>query len=409
MLRRFWVLVVILAATTMMQGPTGAAFGEGVPSKPTLYGNGQSQPCLFIASLELVDGDLWVGCYDGLCRLDGDGELTPVNLPDTVECAIGSAEHAALRKIPPYQIHSMRRDPFSHYVWVGLNDERPCAHADYISIRRGLLKPGGLLCYDEARSSWRFYPPTEGQVSSRTYSIAFDSASVWVWGRYPLVSWETEGVYRHDRTTGAITFIPAELGHVGGILGVNCGLPTDLLTIFNDRLWFGQAQLIDQAGIWVSFDGVTGQANRDVTVVKSDGRLLWFGYNNGLITCYSPETGRWDIQELPRHIGAITCFAFTDGLVLAGVGYAEWHPEERRWHGSGELLVLDRQRGAWGYVNSLEGIPSISVNTLLLDGDTVWIGANRGLVKWSLAGLLSEVEWTASEPQTSAGQTAPCR
>jgi hypothetical protein len=405
--RWFVVLVAMTVAATMIQSAAEGIFAQEVSSGPTLYGDEQNWARRFVASLEIVDGDLWVDTYGGLCRLDADGRLIPLDLPDTVRCAIGPRKHAALKRIPPYQIHSMRQDPFSRDVWIGLNDDRPCAHGDYAGTKENRLKPGGILRFDEASGSWLFYPPTRDQVSARTYSIAFDSASVWVWGRYPLDGSEKAGVYRHDRATGGITFIPADLGYEKGIMALNCGLPSDLLTVFNNRLWFGQAQLVDQKGIWASFDHATKQANRDVSVVKADGRLLWLGYNNGVIIRYSPDTGTWDTQELPLHVGAITCFAFTDSLVLASVGCEEWDPKERLRRNSGGLLVLDRQRGAWGYVSSFGEIPSMSINTFLLDGDTLWIGGNGGLIKWSLPGLLSEVERSASEPETSADQSEP--
>ena len=159
----------------------------------------------------------------------------------------------------------------------------------------------------------------------------------------------------------------------------------------------------DGRGQRVSTRPQTGQPNSAVSVVKSDGRLLWFGYTSGVIVSYNPRSGIWEIHELPVHYGAVTSFAFTDDFVLAGLANVDFDREKKDLVSGGGILILDRAAGRWGCVRADERIPSLSTNAFLLEGDTLWIGTAQGLVKWSLPGLLSVCEWAAGEPDAKAG------
>lgn len=386
-------MVPVYLAIIALCLPVGAGVWNSQESLDTsaVFHTGDRAGQDFIVSIEKAGGTLWVGSQGHLSHVGDTDTLVLASLPDSVECAVEGGQAIASRRISHFSMYPARFDSYEGSLWVGINDCTPCCHADYLSAGSDgthWLKPGGILLFEPTVGRWRFYPPTKGKVSSRTYSVAFDSSSVWIWGQYPSVEWETEGVYRHDRGSGAISFIASDFGYNHGIAALECHVPTDLLAVLHDDLWFGQAKLDGRAETWTSYSGATGRANRDVSVVKSDGRKLWFGYNSGVVICYNPESGKFEPQVLPASRGAVTCFAFSDSCTLAGVGWIEWDRKQKTLCSGGGILARDRSAADWKFVESIPGLPSAAVTGLRLDNDTLWVGTNKGLVRWSLSALL---------------------
>jgi hypothetical protein len=386
------VLLCLAVVPLSFPGDSVVAQGGGSLEPPAVFHTGDRAGQDFIVSIEKTGGTIWVASLGRLSQVGDADTLLLFSLPDTIDNAVEAGEPVASRRISGLSMCPARRDPYDGSIWIGVNDGGPCEHSDYVSIGRDAkswLKPGGLLVFEAARRRWRFYPPVTGKVSSRTYSLAFDSTSVWVWGQYPLVQWETEGVYRHDRATGAIEFFPCNFRYSPEIGALDCRVSANLLAVLHDDLWFGQAKLDRRTGAWTSYAAATGREDRDVCVVKSDGSRLWLGYNSGRVVCYDPGSDKCESQVLPPFRGAITSLVSSVGYVVAGVGWLQWDRTQNWWTGGGGILVLNRGTTKWCLVDSIPGIPSQAVTALLLDGDMLWVGTSKGLVRWSLPGLLS--------------------
>jgi ligand-binding sensor domain-containing protein len=73
-----------------------------------------------------------------------------------------------------------------------------------------------------------------------------------------------------------------------------------------------------------------------------------------------------------------------NGLASSGLSSIVIDPSRKLWVGTlgAGASVLSADRTRWSLVNAFDGLPSDTVNTLAVSGDTVWIATTRGLAVW---------------------------
>jgi hypothetical protein len=319
-----------------------------------------------VIALARLGDDIWIGSAGkGLCALSRTTLKTRcVALPGDWWAALA------------YPVQPDRR---GDTLWFGVNDGVPAMHADYISGPPvGGDKPGGLCLYDPATDRKFYHTPKEGLHSSRVYSLLVEEDAVWVWGLYPMVSWEKEGLSKHDRKKGEWNFIPLDFGY-------RCfsgEYPPSLLASTGKEIWFGQSCMDKESGKWTSLSDKTGRENGAVTSVAADGRVVWIGFLGGAAVRLDVDKGESVRMEKLGTGGAVTCFAFDEKHVF--VGGAGATPDGKP--SGGWLLAADKQGSNWFDLGSEAGLSGAEIRVLLPDGDVLWAGTERGLARivlWS--------------------------
>jgi hypothetical protein len=110
------------------------------------------------------------------------------------------------------------------------------------------------------------------------------------------------------------------------------------------------------------------------TDLVTTGTEVWGATSQGGLLHFDRATGAFDVVR--REPGSIASNSLTR-LAFDRSG--------KLWVGTRGNGVSRRNAGAttWEVVNVLDGLPSDSVNTLEVQGDTLWIGTRRGLALWN--------------------------
>jgi ligand-binding sensor domain-containing protein len=156
-----------------------------------------------------------------------------------------------------------------------------------------------------------------------------------------------------------------------------------------ERLWLGTgngAEIRDLDGGLLDryTPESTGLLHGDVHAVRVSGETVWFAmlgdhiqetddFEGGGVTRFNRRTGEW------------RSWSVGDGLVRSyscDLAVGENEVWVAHWHEESGLSVLDRRTGKWmEVVRSDNGIELGGVH-LALDGKTLWIGQQKGLVRY---------------------------
>ena len=141
---------------------------------------------------------------------------------------------------------------------------------------------------------------------------------------------------------------------------------------FRDKLLTVTSSVTD----WLPADRSIIQAvtrNRSYAALRdTEGRLWMDDMANGLTQVDDRDTVYWADQANLFHVQVKDMVEWQDGIVAMAT--------------QGGGLVLFRDTSFW-VVNTNKGLPSTIVNTLLVDGETLWAGTNAGLA------ALSDLNW----------------
>ncbi len=105
-------------------------------------------------------------------------------------------------------------------------------------------------------------------------------------------------------------------------------------------------------------------ASRDtVWMASTEAGLVYYVRHSGTFGSYTREPG---------------------GLASNTLSAIAIDRSDRVWVGTPQFGVsrLAANRSSWDLVNAFDGLPSDTVNVLRADGDTVWIGTQRGIALW---------------------------
>lgn len=136
-----------------------------------------------------------------------------------------------------------------------------------------------------------------------------------------------------------------------------------------------------------------------IGVVEHGGQALaLFGHRNGLLVY---DGHRWSSFGVAQGLAGRTVndmaakpgkliLATSSGLSILSLG-------------PGDPLASFGQRSNWTTVGQMEGLPTSQANAVLMDGDTVWVGTNRGLARAPLENVTDPQEWTVYREEDDAG------
>ena len=100
------------------------------------------------------------------------------------------------------------------------------------------------------------------------------------------------------------------------------------------------------------------------------------------VWCVSRDAGL--VQYTPSRRTFSSYVREPNGLASNRLSSMAFDRSRRLWLGTlgAGASVLSPDRTSWALVNTFDGLPSDSVNTLTAQGDSMWIGTTRGLAVW---------------------------
>ncbi|MBD3288957.1 hypothetical protein GF337_09155 [candidate division KSB1 bacterium] len=295
---------------------------------------------LFLNNVSAMDYDkendiFWTG---GMGDYEGESGITKWNI-SARKWDYYRADYLTVLQSDQVTSVAVDEDPF---VWFGTD--------------------AGLALYNKNKNDWKFYTIFEQLTDNFVYDIALDDTNVWV-GTASGVTRIIKQSLQNDSLT--IDRIKPKALHDVEVYDVE---------IMKNLIWMGT-----QFGVYVydlkrdkgGFQSETsGPRNEPVYAVSVYENEIWFGLEGG-VEVYDMTAEKW-LGGPQKRFNEPETIAF-----LKADEKAVWAATED--HG---VLKYDKERGRWVHFTIEDGLPSNTVNTIVLDSDYVWFGSPEGITKF---------------------------
>lgn len=218
----------------------------------------------------------------------------------------------------------------------------------------------GLTLYDAKKDAWKTYDTFDGLSDNFVFDVLGDASYLYVAtaggiDRIPRESFSKKDTLKVERLAGDLALTEV----------YDLARTQNLLWAATRRGVYVYDTAKETGGFSDDFDGVI---NEVVTSVSVHGEEIWFGTHSGA-AAYDLERRMW----LGADEGRLRNVPVND--ILAS--------EEAVWAATDQgLMKLDRSSGSWRTFTVNDGLFDNHANVLLLDGDYLWIGTDRGLTQF---------------------------
>lgn len=186
------------------------------------------------------------------------------------------------------------------------------------------------------------------------------------------------------------------------------------ISVVEGRLWamtiFGASRLDAGGRRWRNYGMEQGLTQKHAYAIANDGKDTWVSCINGGLVRFIPARDRWEAVPESRGLGNKFIYTITtgpEGIWLGTRGgvnllkppmewdekvcadgfteytvYALARTDDSLWFGTTYgLFHRDLKTGKQEKYTESDGLPSQEINSLTLDGKTLWIGTRNGLAK----------------------------
>jgi frataxin-like iron-binding protein CyaY len=312
------------------------------------WGLGAGKAYLPTSRLEMLKFGLWDQSVETIGK-DGDA-LWLGGIQD-------EASHAGVTE---WFVPDGEPNYYEAYLLTGFsNDQVTSIEADGNTLWLGTRD--GLTRYDRKKGIWRTYTVVNHLTDNRINDIAIDDHSVWV---------ATDGgVSEVDKAT-----VGTDSMRIHSVLYPDLGTVTVYDLALQDSLvWMatemGLFYFDRYKNIGGFFGGQLGPAGEITYAVSVYGDEVWFGTDK--------EISSFNVKTDKVISASARAFKVKDSVhrILAS--------ESAVWiAGNNGVFKYDREHERWVHFTEEDGLPSPVVLSLLLDGDYIWFGTDRGLTRF---------------------------
>jgi len=333
--------------------------------------------CLFHSTIEK---DVYGGAW-GLGMINGDDNVKRLNvtpmgpLQNSVNALTLTDDglwmsSSIIDENPVFNRTGISFLNFSDWTWnydeTYLVQELATTQVFDINYRNRRLLIGtdmGLVIYDSEKDKWKRMDMTEGLSDEIVSTIALEDSLAWIGTPHGLTLVSLPG-FKTRRVHLSPLKIPVRINKI--VIGketVWLGTDNGIYSVDKKSHIVGH---YDAFGDEVELDDAVGA---DFTGVAVSDSMVVFSRQNGLVK-HTPSSGEWDLIPNPVELNQVTIFdiAIEDGFLWLGTD-------------SGALLVRLSDNYTERYT-TVDGLAGNCVYKIIIDGEWVWFGTNKGLTKY---------------------------